>query len=215
MQQRNRSWLVSIGIAALFAVPNATGRYQASIRPVVSFDIAVEKNINQPPALQIYYDQGKGFSEKHAIQVVLPAKAEVKKIQAHLPITRLHALRLDYLNGPGTVTIANLVITDPFGLVLAANFTPAQFIPHQTKSVEQQGGKFTVQTIQDADDPYVALPFQPALSAPTQGKIWPNLVFGLKIFFSISIAVEILFLIIGKSCINDWLRRKTPGCSSE
>ena len=208
MQPRNYSWLVSLCLAALFALPHATGRYQASTRLIVSFDIAVEENRNRPPVLQIYYDTGKGFREQESMRAVLPERAIPKAIQAHLPASSIHALRLDYLDGPGRVRISGLTILEPFGAQLAANFSAAQFTTHQTTSLQQNGESLLMQSSPQADDPHIALAFQPALSTPKQERIWPNVVFGFKIFALLGVGLEILFLLIGKSWINVWIRAK-------
>ena len=209
IRPRNLSWLVALCLAALFAIPHAASRYRASIRLLVSFDIAVLENINRPPALQIYYDQGKGFSEKDSIQVVLPERGIPKKIQAYLPVTSLQALRLDYLNGPGLVTIRGLSFSDPFGAMLRFSQTPSQFSLHQTKDLHASGNTLTLQTSADADDPNITLPFQPPLQAPTTGKLWPNLLFGIKIFLILGCAIEVLFFVLGKSWANEWLKKRT------
>ena len=208
MQQHNLSWFFSFIIAACFAIPHAAGRYQASLRVIVAFDIAVEENINRPPALQLYYDKGKGFREKHSIRVVLPEKGIPKKIQAYLPATRLHGLRLDYLNGPGRIAIYGLRFVDPFGMELKTHFSPESFILNQTQELLLKNNTLVVQAEPGADDPYIALAFNPALTASKQGKAGSSIVFGLKIFAIMGGAVEILLLIIGKSWINDWFRKR-------
>lgn len=208
MQQHNLSWLFSLALAALFAIPNATGRYRASMRPIVAFDIAVEQNVNRPPTLQLYYDKGKGFSEQHSVRVVLPEKGTPKKIQAHLPVIRLRALRLDYLNGPGRVVITNLRFLDPFGMSLETGFVPDQFTVNQTLDLQVKNNTLVAQSQPEADDPYIVLAFNPVLKASGEGKVGSSAVFGLKIFALMGICVEILFFIIGKSWFNDWLRMK-------
>ena len=215
MQQHDLSWLFSLILAALFAIPNATGRYQASMRLIVAFDIAVEENLHRPPTLQLYYDKGEGFSEKHTMRVVLPEKGAPKKIQAHLPVTRLHGLRFDYLNGPGRVAISELRLLDPFGISLGTHFSPDSFSVNQTQDLLLKNNILVVQSQPGADDPYIALNFHPALTASKQGKTESSVLFGLKIFLVIWICVEILFMIIGKGLINDWFREKTQRKSSK
>lgn len=211
MQQHTLSRLFSLILAALFAIPNATGRYQASMRLIVVFEIAVEENVNRPPTLQLYYDKGKGFSEKQSIRVVLPEKGEPKQIQAYLPTTSLHGLRFDYLNGPGRVTLSNLRFMDPFGMSLASGFSADRFNVNQTQDVSFTGNTLTVVSQPEADDPYIVLAFKPPLTALKQGKIQSSVLFGLKIFAIMAICVEILFFIIGKSWFNDWLRKRKSG----
>ncbi len=211
MHSRKFSWVVSLVLAAMFAFPHAAGRYRASIRLLVHVDIAVEKNFNKPPALQIYFDQGKGFKEQDSIRVVLPEGGIQKQVQAYLPVTQLSALRFDYLNGPGTVTLANLTITDPYGAPLASHFSSARFHLHQTQPLEEKDGTLIVRTAPDAQDPYLTVQFEPSLQATKQGRIGANLFFGIKVFFILAAVLELLFLVIGKSWINAWLasRQKT------
>ncbi len=207
MRHRNLSWLITLGLAALFAIPNAAGRYRASTRIFLSFDIRVEEALHRPPLLQIYYDQGGGFSEGHSIRVVLPEKGAEKHIQALLPVPRLRALRLDYLNGPGTVSMKHIVLTDPLGTPLLEP-SAKQFTPLQTQSLRQSGDLLRVQTSPQAEDPHLSLTFEPALTAPRQGKALASLVFGLKIFAIVALGLELLLLVLGKSWLNTWPGRK-------
>lgn len=201
MQDRRYSWLVSLCLAALFAFPHAAFRYRASIRLLVDFDIMVKACGLKPPVLQVYYDQGRGFSEKNSMRVVLPEQKS-KHIQAYLPVTRLYRLRLDYLNGPGTVRLSRMTITDPFGPVLLSEIPVRQFVGHQTQQVVQDGNALLVQSEANADDPHLALNFEPPLRASGAGKFWSSLVFGCKVFGIMAAALEILFLCIGKSFLN-------------
>lgn len=201
MQDRRYSWLVSLCLAALFAFPHAAFRYRASIRLLVDFDIMVEACGLKPPVLQVYYDQGRGFSEKNSVRVVLPEQ-QSKHIQAYLPVTRLYRLRLDYLNGPGTVRLSRMTVTDPFGPVLLSEIPVRQFVGHQTQQIVQDGNALRVQSEANADDPHLALNFEPPLRASGAGKFWSSLVFGCKVFGIMAAALEILFLCIGKSFLN-------------
>ncbi len=210
MRHRNLSWLITLGLAALFAFPNAAGRYRASTRLFLSFDIRVEESLHRPPLLQIYYDQGDGFSERQSIRVVLPENGAEKQIQALLPVVRLHALRLDYLNGPGTVSMKRIALADSLGTPLL-RLSAERFTPFQTQSLRQSGDSLRVQSDAQAEDPHLSLAFDPALTAPRQGKALASLVFGLKIFAIVAFGLELFLLILGKSWINTWLGRKnTP-----
>lgn len=210
MQQRKFSWLVSLALAALFACPHATGRYRASTRLIVDFDMAVEENLHRPPLLQIYYDKGKGFRERDSIRVVLPEGGASKHIQAFLPVRQLYALRLDYLNGPGTAAFSGMKIMDPFGSSLLARIPASQFATFQTEGLQEKEERLIVRSSPQADDPHIALIFDPALSVPGGRHVRPNMIFGVKIFAVFWVVLEILFLLTGKSWLNTWInRRKT------
>jgi hypothetical protein len=214
MQYRKFSWLVSLVLAALFAFPHATGRYRASTRPVVDFDITVEKNVHRPPVLQIYYDKGKGFREQDSFRVTLPEGGISKHIQAILPATKLYALRLDYLNGPGTVAVSGMKIMDPFGSPLVSHFSAAQFTTFQTEVLQEKEGSLVIQASSQADDPYITLVFESALGVPAKDKIRANVIFGTKIFAILWVVLEILFLLTGKSWLNGWIDMKKARLSS-
>lgn len=206
MRSHTPSWLVSLGIAALFAAFNAGGHYRASNRIMLKFDIRVEEARHLPPLLQIYYDQGSGFEERHSIRVVLPGKGTVKHIRAMLPVQTLQGLRLDYLNGEGRVEITRLSLTDALATPLVDQWPIERFTPYQTESLRQSGDSLQVQTSNQADDPHLALLFDPALEAPRQGKAMASLVFGGKIFLILALGLELLLLVIGKSWLNSWRR---------
>lgn len=211
MRSQIPSWLVSLGIAALFAAFNAGGHYRASNRIMLNFDIRVKEARHLPPLLQIYYDQGRGFEERHSMRVVLPGKGAVKHIRTMLPVQNLQALRLDYLNGAGRVEIARLSLTDALGTPLVDQWHAERFTPYQTESLRQSGDTLHVQSGAQADDPHLALLFDPALRAPRQGKAMASLVFGGKIFLILALSLELLLLVIGKSWLSGWRRpRETP-----
>ena len=205
MQQHRRfSWLVSLGLAALFALPHAAFRYRASIRLIVEFKIAVHENELRPPSLQIFYDRGRGFREKASVKVILPERTK-RAIQAYLPATRLRGLRIDYLNGPGRVEIEGFRIIEPFGEALLTHVPPERFTLFQTEPLKRDGDSLAVRSAPGADDPHIALNFAPALTAPRAGKFRSSLIFGLKIFAIMAVALEGLFCCIGKSFLNDLL----------
>lgn len=205
MHRRKYSWVVSLALAALFAFPHAAGRYRASTRLIVEFDIAVEKNVHRPPVLQIFYDKGKGFKEQESFRVVLPEGGIRKHIQAVMPAMQLHALRLDYLNGPGVAVISDFKIMDSLGTPLLSRLPVARWATFQTQDLQEQGENLIVQANQQADDPHINMVFEPALSAAGKEQIWPNIVFGIKIFVILSLVLEMLFLLTGKSRFNDWI----------
>ena len=208
MQQHRRfSWLVSLGLAALFAVPHAAFRYRASIRLIVEFKITVHENELRPPLLQIFYDYGRGFREKASVKVTLPERTK-RDIQAYLPVTRLRGLRIDWLNGPGRVEIEGFRIIEPFGEALVTQVPPERFTVFQTEPLQRAGDSLAVRSAAGADDPHIALRFAPALTAPREGKFHSSLVFGIKIFAIMAVALEGLFCCIGKSCLNDVFTRR-------
>lgn len=211
MQQHRRfSWLVSLALAALFALPHAAFRYRASIRLIVEFRITVHENELRPPILQIFYDRGRGYREKASVKVTLPERTK-RSIQAYLPTTRLRGLRIDWLNGPGRVEIEGFRIIEPFGGVLVAQVPPERFTLFQTEPLARDGDSLAARSLAGADDPHIALNFEPALKAPREGKFHSSLVFGLKIFAIMAVALEGLFCCIGKSFLNDFFtarRRK-------
>lgn len=203
MQQHRRfSWLVSLGLAALFALPHAAFRYRASIRLIVEFQVTVHENALRPPLLQIFYDTGRGYREKASVKVTLPERTK-RDIQAYLPATRLRGLRLDWLNGPGRVEIEGFRIIEPFGETLVAQVPPERFTLHQTEPPTREGDVLLVRSAAGADDPHIALSFDPALTAPKAGKLRSSLVFGLKIFAIMAVALEGLFCCVGRSFLND------------
>ena len=95
-----------------------------------------------------------------------------------------------------------MTVTDPFGPVLLSEIPVRQFVGHQTQQVVQDGNALRVQSEANADDPHLALNFEPPLRASGAGKFWSSLVFGCKVFGIMAAALEILFLCIGKSFLN-------------
>ena len=204
MQHHRRfSWLVSLGLAALFALPHAAFRYRASVRLIVEFDVAVRANERRPPQMQIFYDTGRGYRERASVKTVLPERGG-KHIQAYLPATRLRGLRVDYLDGPGRVEIEGFRVIEPFGEVLVARVPAERFTLFQTEPLRREGDRLFVRSAAGADDPHIGLSFDPALAAPRAGKFRSSLVFGLKIFAIMAVALEGLFCGIGKSFLNDF-----------
>ena len=137
--------------------------------------------------LVIYFDDGKGFFEKHSYSLNVGASQGWVSVRVQLPKGKLRGVRLDPSTIPAIIEIRNLKIVDEAGLV-RLEIVPDMVRPvNQVRSLQKRNEVLQIETVSDAFDPQVYVSFEKEFNLPFlkrlgNMKLFP--VFGL-LFWSV------------------------------
>lgn len=103
--------------------------------------------------VQVYYDNGSGYAEDRSARAPLPEANQLQTARLPLPRGTYRSLRIDPLEGEGSVVVESLRIVDSTGRVVTT-FSAKDFRPkHHVLSLRPQGahGMTIISTPGDAD----------------------------------------------------------------
>ncbi len=128
-----------------------------------SFEVSVESD--ESGLAKLFYDVGRGFNEgDSAVQSVNAGHPSLLRFD--LPQGSLRSLRLDPLNRDVRMTLGGARIVDGSGRTVA-EFGPQQFHPaNQIGSLVASGGKLSISTNRDADNPQVLVELRGPIELP-------------------------------------------------
>jgi hypothetical protein len=147
-------------LAATLAVPLFVGNFDESTR----FGVEVSLASSATGHVQIYWDDGAGFSEPASSKELLPQGATFQTYRLALPAGSLRALRFDPIDrGGATVAIRNARIVRSNGRVVRELPVSAFQTLNQIRSRRQQLDLLEVTVAPGDDDPQLLLTFAPPL----------------------------------------------------
>lgn len=114
-------------------------------------------------AFQIYYDDGSGLSEELSGRATISGDGAPATFQFPLPAGTYKSLRLDPLDGTGSVTLSHLRIVSRTGRNIADLPLAAFQSAYQIASTRLADGALHIATTPDANDPQLTLAFTPPL----------------------------------------------------
>lgn len=163
------------------------------------FDVTLTST--SPGTTQLFWDLGRGYNENDSSRQPLKIEPSPVVYRYMMPMGDFKALRLDPLDGVGTMTISHAQIVDDRGKVVH-RFRPADFKNFaQIARLEVHGDTLLVQTIPDAHDAILELEFPRPLHLASNARIW------LKLGLPVAVPVFILGLILGCPFIASRLQR--------
>ena len=118
--------------------------------------------------LRLYFDDGNGLRETLTASAQVVQSPDLLPYRLRLPTCELRAIRVDPINAPATLEIADARILGAGGSTVRA-FAPADFQPvYDIARTAVDGDRLHVETTPGAVDPQLLLTFDPPLNtAPT------------------------------------------------
>jgi hypothetical protein len=109
---------------------------------------------------RLYYDKGKGLSEKNSVGIPIPGDQQLRDYWFPFPKGIVKPLRFDALSTGGTVTLAALEVADDCGVPLGSvDFHQLKAL-NQIQSMDLQGGQMRIVTEPNANDPQISVPIE-------------------------------------------------------
>ena len=175
--------------------------YHAQASRYLTFSVEIiSKTEMEKPVFQLFYDIGRGFNEKDSNSFLLTADETAQTISYTIPSHSICDLRLDYLNGPGQVTLKNFELHSNSGENIYIQLHPDHLQLNQTENMLLFPRSVQLKTLSTANDPYIQISFEPACSLITTPLQLADFMFALKtfcvLFFSTSL---LIFLTRSKS----------------
>jgi len=134
-------------------------------RPLRS--LIMEIKSNSSGNAQLFYNSGRGFNETDSASVYLKAGTDFRNVSLALPLKDISDLRLDPLDGPGTIQIRNMSVVGADGKYPTfLNLGKARPVNDIEKAVFENG-VLSISTTRDGRDPYLILDLPASLSCPS------------------------------------------------
>lgn len=167
---------------------------QAARFLTVSMEVTTSTEL-ETPIFQLFYDVGRGFNERDSKSFLLNTDGATKTISHTVPSPSICGLRLDYLNGPGQVTLENIALHSNAGESIFLSLTRERLQVNQTASFHFNPRSLQATAISTATDPYIHLMFEPACSVAITGIQLKDISFALKSFFVLYAGIGLIFLL--------------------
>ena len=118
------------------------------------FLLTLEISSSASSVAQLFYDLGPGYNEGDSLTVPVTARSpqSFQKLVFVLPSGIISHLRFDPLKIAGTVTVRNIVVSGPTGVVVNISAPQIKSL-NQIQSRTQDKDGVTFVTVQSADDP--------------------------------------------------------------
>ncbi len=161
-----RLWLTRVILAALTAALVVSLFSQKKLLP---FAVEIQAQSDGDAIAQVYYDRGQGFREEDSVR--LPVTAGIRQdYRFDLPGGRLLGLRLDFLDRPGRMRIAQMILRDPAGrtwrVLPGVNFTP------NSEATWRALDHGEMEFISSGSDPWVLQTFHQPLELQADWTAW-------------------------------------------
>ncbi len=151
---------------------------------------------DSPLVFQLFYDIGDGYTEDDSTSFLFEPEKTTTLSQT-IACCKVHGLRLDIMNVPGSAIIEEAGVYDITGKRL---FDLLDAVPSASNQIaafnEINKEKWRVQTEEGAVDPFIVFTFSPPLKAQQKGDLGFELLFGLKIFFMLFIGMWIMLWVV-------------------
>lgn len=170
--------------------------YYAQASRFLTFSVEVISNTTiEKPVFQLFYDIGRGFNEKDSNSFFLTPDEPVQTISYTIPSHSICDLRLDYLNGPGQVTLKNFALHSNSGENIYLQLQTDHLQLNQTESMLLSPRSVQLKTLSTANDPYIHLSFEPACTLASKPLQTADFMFALKTFCILFFGISLLFFL--------------------
>jgi len=193
-----RAIALALGLAVAAALPFMTTSVEQ--REYYLFDVTLTSTTAGDT--QLFWDLGKGYREYDSSRQPLKVEPRPVVYRFMMPMGDFQGLRLDPLDGAGTMTLSHAQIVSARGQVVH-RFSPADFkATNQIDHLEILGDTLLVQTIPGATDATLELQFPRPLHLASSVRIW------LELGLPVAVPVFLLGLIVGCPLVATRLRRQ-------
>lgn len=177
-----------------FIITGISSWYHAQASRYLTFSVEViSKTEMKKPVFQLFYDIGRGFNEKNSNSFFLTPDEPAQALSYTIPSHSICALRLDYLNGPGQVTLRDFALRSNSGENIYLQLHGDHLQLNQTEKMLLSPRSVQLETLSTANDPYMQISFEPACSLASAPLQLADFMFTLKtfciLFFGISLLI--------------------------
>ncbi len=185
--------IITATLAAILAAVAGWHRYQATAHLAFNTSVQLVESGVEMPIFQVFYNTGRGYRESEARSVLLKP-GEEQSITFTIPSNRVYSLRLDVLNGPGSVVLQETALIGGDGRVLCPVSAGMAVEGNQLASLSVAADAIRLTTLAGANDPYLQVPFTPPCFSPVRQGVTSHLLFAGKIFAVLLLGFELLLL---------------------
>lgn len=169
-------------------------KYQQQKRCFFAITMSIENSCPFPMA-QLFFDTGKGYSQKETGILPVTSNGLKQKLSFELPRTTIKSFRFDPINCGGTFSIHQTDIISNTGEIIQSfkskNYNPANQI--SIKKTEQEN--ITYMVAEGDVDPQIILTPVPELQAVYKVSPGPAILFAARLFFIMSLTFFLLLRI--------------------
>ena len=187
---------VGAALAAIMTVFYTWYYMQAMGNLTLSIRVRAATNLERP-VLQLFVDTGDGFRQEDSRRFPLAAGQASQNLEHTIRSSTVHRLRLDYLDGPGSVHLEDMHVRSARGEVILVIPVPDNSVLNQTSISRQPDGTVTLTSPPGASDPFVVIPFPEPFVSPA-GRLSPAHVrFGVAVFCTLFAGLSLIFILTG------------------
>ena len=182
--------------AITFALTGITAWYHAQASRYITFSVEVISETKmEKPIFQLFYDFGSGYNEKNSHSFLLTPDEASQTLSYTIPGHSICGLRLDYLNGPGEVTLKNISLLSNSGENFYIQLQADHVQLNQTERMLLSPRSVQLKTLSTANDPYLHISFDPACSLTSAPLQLNYFMFALKTFCILFLGTSLLIFL--------------------
>src|SRR5438034_7024728 len=103
-----RRWVVPAALIVLAAIHNVT-----LVQRQPAAELAIQMQASSSARVKAYFDTGRGFNERQSVAQEIVATPITQHLFLPVPTGTIRSIRLDPLEGSGTVKISEAIIERP------------------------------------------------------------------------------------------------------
>ena len=190
-------------ISMILAVFYGWHHLQAKSFITLNLKLSAATEINRP-VLQVFFDTGEGYREDESQRFPVSPHENPHTILVTSRSRVLHGVRLDYLNGPGSVLLQDMRLISTSGDEILSISIPEDTVINQTSISYPSPGIVSLTSSPAANDPYIIIRFSEPFFSPAGQFSLSQLQFGMKIFITLFVGISLIFMFTGS-----WFGRKS------
>lgn len=163
-----------------------------TVRIQLSADTEIKK-----PMLQLFFDTGHGFREQDSHRFRLAPQKTSQDLLYTIQSRVIYGLRLDYLNGPGSVLLHDMRFISTSGDEILSISIPEDVGVNQTSISHPTPGVVALTSTPVANDPYIVISFSEPFLSPAGHFDRSQAQFGMKIFCALFVGISLIFMFTG------------------
>ncbi len=149
------------------------------------------------PILQLFFDTGHGFREHDSHKFRLAPQKNSQDLLYTIQRSVIYGLRLDYLNGPGSVLLQDMRFFSTSGDEILSISIPEDTVANQTSISHPTPGVVALTSTPAANDPYIVISFSEPFISPAGHFDRYEAQFGMKIFFALFVFISLILIFTG------------------
>jgi hypothetical protein len=188
--------LLTFALSVILTVFYTWYHAQAKGFITLSLQLSATTEIKRP-ILQIFFDTGQGFRERDSHSFPLAPQKTSQDLLYTIHSSVIYGLRLDYLNGPGSVLLQDMRFISTSGDDILSISIPEDSGVNQTSISHPTPGVVALTSTPTANDPYIIIPFSEPFLSPAGHFDLSQVQFGMKIFCALFVGISLIFMFTG------------------